>query len=70
MKRSFAFTVLALMACSLLAQVPTPLPTPNPVIGIWKQNVEKSTTALGRHRPAVSEAFDNTRPGWMARLSP
>ena len=52
MKRSFAFTVLALMACSLLAQVPTTLPTPNPVIGIWKQNVEKSTYSPGPPPPS------------------
>ena len=52
MKRSFAFTVFALIACSLLAQAPTSLPTPNPVIGIWKQNVEKSTYSPGPPPPS------------------
>jgi len=52
MKRSFAFVCgPALIACSLLAQAPTPLPTPNPVIGVWKQNMEKSTYSPGPPPP-------------------
>jgi hypothetical protein len=52
MKRSFAVAFgLALIACSLLAQAPTPLPTPNPVIGVWKQNLEKSTYSPGPPPP-------------------
>jgi hypothetical protein len=52
MKRSFAFACgLALIACSLLAQGPTPLSPPNPIIGVWKQNVEKSTYSPGPPPP-------------------
>jgi len=51
MKRSFAFVGSALIACSLLAQTPTPLPASNPVIGVWKQNMEKSTYSPGPPPP-------------------
>jgi hypothetical protein len=52
MKRSFAFVCgSALIACSLLAQTPVPLPAQNPVIGIWKQNMEKSTYSPGPPPP-------------------
>ena len=52
MKRRFAFVCgLALIACSLLAQGPTQLPTPNPIIGVWKQNMEKSTYSPGPPPP-------------------
>jgi hypothetical protein len=52
MKLSFAFAFcVVLVALSLLAQAPTSLPTPNPIIGVWKQNVEKSTYSPGPPPP-------------------
>jgi hypothetical protein len=52
MKRSFVFVCgLALVISSLLAQGPAPLTQPNPIIGVWKQNMEKSTYSPGPPPP-------------------
>jgi hypothetical protein len=52
MKRRVAFVCsLALIACSLLAQGPTQVPPQNPIIGVWKQNMEKSTYSPGPPPP-------------------
>ena len=51
MKRSFAFACLVLITGSLVAQGPTTLSPPNPIIGVWKQNMEKSTYSPGPPPP-------------------
>jgi hypothetical protein len=58
MKRSFAFVCgLALIACTLLAQT-TQVQGPNPIIGVWKQNMEKSTYNPG---PPPPRGFGSVR---------
>ena len=51
MKRSLAFACLVLITGSLVAQGPTTLSPPNPIIGVWKQNMEKSTYNPGPPPP-------------------